>query len=68
MRPEKLRLSPAFSLPLGLPDVSCFASACLSAGLEVECTAVASPEVDIDAAKEYAERLGASFRVRTWHA
>ena len=52
MRPEKLRLSPAFSLPLGLPDVSRFASACLSAGLEVECTAVASPEVDVDAAKE----------------
>eukprot|EP00966_Prymnesium_polylepis_P061241 1420564-Prymnesium_polylepis.1 len=67
MRPERLRLSPAFSLPLGQSDVCRFVSACLGAGLDVECTAVAAPGVDIDAARECASRLGAGFRARSWH-
>lgn len=68
MRPEKLRLSPAFSLELGHAEVLGFVSACLKEGLAVECTAVASPGVDIEAARALAESLGAGFRARSWHA
>ena len=67
MKPDSIRLSPAFSIPMGLKEVTAFASACISAGLEVECTAVERPGVDIEAAKSLAETLGASFRARTWH-
>lgn len=67
MRPERLRLSPAFSLPLGHADVCRFTTACLAAGIDVECTAVEHPAVDVDAARAFAQRLGATFRARSWH-
>mmetsp|Transcript_31498 Transcript_31498/g.71158 ORF Transcript_31498/g.71158 Transcript_31498/m.71158 type:complete len:220 (+) Transcript_31498:20-679(+) len=67
MKPEKLRLSPGFSLQLGHQQVCGFVSACIAAGLNVECTAVRSPEVDIGAAEALAGELGASFRARSWH-
>ena len=34
----------------------------------VECTAVASPGVDLEATRALAEKLGARFRARSWHA
>ena len=67
MKPESIRLSPAFSLPMGLSEVQGFCTACISAGMSVECTAVERPEVDIDSARTLAESLGASFRARSWH-
>ncbi|KAL1526189.1 hypothetical protein AB1Y20_014917 [Prymnesium parvum] len=67
MRPERLRLSPAFSLPLGHSDVCRFVRACIAVGISVECTAVASPGVDLSAARACATRLGATFRTRSWH-
>lgn len=67
MQPEKLRMSPVFSLQLGHGEVTTFVSACLSAGLEVECTAVAAPGVDVSAAESLATRLGATFRSRSFH-
>lgn len=67
MQPEKLRYSPVMELPLGLKEVTAFTKACVETGLEVECTAVEAPGVDIEAARLLAESLGASFRARTWH-
>jgi len=67
MQPEPMRLTPAFSLPLGLDEVKGFVSACVAAGLAVECNAVARPEVDVCAVAALAEGLGASFRERSWH-
>ena len=68
MRPDAIRYSPGFSLSLGLEEVKGFVGACLQAGLAVECTTVAAPEVDVDAAKSLATSLGASFRTRDWFA
>lgn len=68
MRPEKLRYSPVFSLTLGLSDVTGFVEACVAAGLAVECTAVAAPEVDLQAAEALAKALGAGFRSRAYFA
>ena len=67
MEPEKLRLSPGFSLQLGHAEVIEFARACLAEELAVEMTAVARPGVDIPRARSLAESLGASFRERSWH-
>ena len=67
MKPDSIRLSPAFSLPMGLKEVTGFASACVSLGMEVECTAVERPGVDIDKAQELSETLGCRFRTRSWH-
>ena len=67
MKPESIRLSPAFSLSMGLSEVTGFAEACISEGMSVECTAVDRPEVDVEAARTLAESLGASFRARSWH-
>ncbi len=67
MEPEKLRFSPVHSLQLGHAEVVGFVSACLDAGMDVECTAVAAPGVDIDAAAGLATKLGATFRARSWH-
>ena len=68
MKPETIRYSPGFSLSLGHEEVCSFVKACVSEGLEVECTAVAAPDVDIAAARQLAECLGASFRERSYHA
>mmetsp|Transcript_27709 Transcript_27709/g.70649 ORF Transcript_27709/g.70649 Transcript_27709/m.70649 type:complete len:162 (-) Transcript_27709:309-794(-) len=68
MKPEALRYSPGFSLTVGHAEVVGFVEACLSEGLEVECTAVASPGVDIGAAQTLSENIGANFRTRSWHA
>jgi len=68
MKPEKLRLSPAVNLELGHSEVVSFVRACLAEGLAVECTAVASPGVDLEATRALAEKLGARFRARSWHA
>jgi molybdenum cofactor biosynthesis enzyme MoaA len=68
MQPHELRLSPAFSLPLGHDEVTGFVAACVAAGLAVECNAVAAPGVDVPAAAALARSLGASFRERSWHA
>ena len=62
-----IRLTPAFSLPLGHEHVTGFVTACVAAGLTVECNAVARPDVDIAAVAELAASLGASFRERSWH-
>ena len=68
MEPEPLRFSPVFSLKLGHSEVCGFARACVAAGLEVECTAVAAPGVDLAAARALSEELGAKgFRERSWH-
>ena len=68
MEPEPLRFSPVFSLKLGHSEVCGFARACVAAGLEVECTAVAAPGVDLAAARALSEELGAtSFRERSYH-
>ena len=67
MQPDPLRLSPAFSLPLGHKEVCGFVTAAIDAGLAVECSAVENPEVDVAAAKSLAVSLGATFRSRTWH-
>ena len=67
MRPEKLRHSPVFSLTLGHAEVVGFIEACVAVGLKVECTAVAAPDVDLQAAETLATELGASFRSRSWH-
>lgn len=67
MRPEKLRYSPVFSHQLSHDDVTGFVQACVAVGLEVECTAVAAPSVDLQAAEELASALGAaSFRSRKY--
>ena len=67
MSPESMRLSPAFSLPLGHQEVVGFVAACVAEGLDVECNAVAAPGVDVEAAAALAASLGASFRARDWH-
>ena len=67
MRPEPIRLSPAFSLALGHAEVVAFASACIDAGLAIECAAVAAPGVDVEAVEALARSLGATFRCRSWH-
>jgi MoaA/NifB/PqqE/SkfB family radical SAM enzyme len=68
MKPEKLRHSPVFSLPLGLDDVTNFVSECRTAGLLVECTTVDRPDVDVATVEALAKRFGASsFRARSWH-
>ena len=66
MRPEKLRYSPVFSLTVGLAEVTGFVEACVAEGLAVECTVVAAPAVDLDAAQSLASALGAGFRSRPW--
>ena len=43
-----------------------FVTACVDAGLDVECTAVAAPNVDLEAAERLATTLGAGFRTRSW--
>ena len=67
MKPDAIRLTPAFTLPLGHEQVTGFIAACVAAGMSVECNAVARPEVDIEAAGALATSLGASFRERSWH-
>ena len=68
MQPEMLRLTPGFSLQLGHKEVCGFVTACVTAGLDAECTAVGSPDVDMDATRALAQELGAgSFRGRSWH-
>lgn len=68
MKPEPIRLSPVFSIPLGHAEVCSFVSVCAAAGLKVECTAVAAPGVQIEATEALAHNLGAnSFRSRTFH-
>ena len=67
MQPEKLRYSPVFSLSLGLDEVCNFVTHCVVNELEVECTAVAAPDVDLGATRRLAQSLGASFRSRSWH-
>ena len=68
MQPEMLRLTPGFSLQLGHKEVRGFVTACVTTGLNVECTAVGSPDVDMDATRALAQELGAgSFRGRSWH-
>ena len=67
MRPEPIRLTPAFSLPLGHDEVCGFVSACVSEGVQVQCTAVAAPGVDVAAVAALAESLGASFKERSYH-
>ena len=67
MRPDGIRLTPAFSLPLGHEEVCGFVSACISAGMTVECNAVAAPGVDVDSVSALAASLGATFRSRSWH-
>ncbi len=66
MKPEPLRYSPAFQLDLGHDEVKSFAIACVAAGLDVECTAVGAPGVDVGAVSALAAEIGASFRVREW--
>mmetsp|Transcript_21428 Transcript_21428/g.43813 ORF Transcript_21428/g.43813 Transcript_21428/m.43813 type:complete len:214 (+) Transcript_21428:99-740(+) len=68
MKPEKLRCSPVFSLQLGHAEVTDFVEACVAVGLEVECTAVAAPDVDLQAVETLAKTLGAGFRARSWHS
>ena len=68
MRPDSIRLTPAFSLPLGLDEVTGFVAACVAEGMAVECNAVEAPGVDLAAAGALAETLGASFRTRPYHA
>ena len=68
MRPDKLRHSPVFSLTVGHPEVVGFIEACVAVGLKVECTAVAAPDVDMQAAETLAKSLGAGFRSRSWHS
>jgi TatD DNase family protein len=46
------------------PAVCAFVRASVRAGLETTCTAVDLPEVDAEAARALARRLGASFRLR----
>lgn len=66
MKPEKLRHSPVFSLPLGLDSVKGFVTACIKADINVECTTVEAPGVDVDAARQLAEGLGAKHRSRPY--
>ena len=68
MRPDKLRHSPVFSLTLGHAEVVGFVEACVAVGLKVECTAVAAPDVDLQAAETLATALGAGFRSRSWQS
>lgn len=67
MEPEPLRYSPAFSLPLGHAEVCSFVEACVVQGLQVECTAVTRPEVDVEATSRFVAGLGAIFREQSWH-
>ena len=67
MRPDPIRLTPAFSLPLGLDEVTGFVTACVAEGLQVECNAVEAPGVDLAAASALAASLGASFRSRSYN-
>ena len=67
MCPERLRISPVYSLDLTHDDVVSFVRACVSTGLNVECTAVENPKVDLNAVRELAHELGAGFRSRSWH-
>jgi tetratricopeptide (TPR) repeat protein len=53
---------------VGHEQVCDFARALVASGIDVECTAVAAPEVDLDAAASLAAALGARFRPRTYHA
>jgi MoaA/NifB/PqqE/SkfB family radical SAM enzyme len=57
---------PAAGAP-GLAEACQFVRALVAAGLEVECTAVAEPSVDLAAAGLLAASLGASFRSRSYH-
>lgn len=57
---------PAADAP-GLADACRFVQALVAAGMEVECTAVAEPSVDLKAAEVLAASLGASFRSRSYH-
>jgi len=51
----------------GFRDVCNFICLLVEAGVQVECTAIDRPEVDLDATKKLALALGASnFRVRTF--
>mmetsp|Transcript_23774 Transcript_23774/g.56780 ORF Transcript_23774/g.56780 Transcript_23774/m.56780 type:complete len:220 (-) Transcript_23774:76-735(-) len=52
---------------LGLGHASEFVRTCIRAGIEVECTAVERPDVDVEAVQMLATALGASFRSRTYH-
>ena len=67
MKPEPIRLSPVMSIPMGHSEVTGFIAACVAEGLNVECSAVARPEVDLDATAALAKSLGATFRERSWH-
>jgi hypothetical protein len=51
----------------GLPEACHFVQALVAAGMEVDCTAVAEPSVDLAAAGVLADSLGASFRSRSYH-
>jgi len=51
----------------GLEEACHFVTAMVAAGIEVECTAVAEPSVDLAAAEALAVSLGASFRSRSYH-
>ena len=51
----------------GLGEACAFVRALVVAGVQVECTAVAQPAVDLAAAAALAQSLGASFRERSWH-
>jgi hypothetical protein len=53
----------------GLEVATGFAKRCAEVGMEVECTAVERPEVDMAQVKELVESLGrVGFRSRSFHA
>ena len=68
MHPQPLRYSPVFSYKLGHADVCTFIKECIAVGITVEATCVERPGVDVEAARQAAIDLGASFRSRSWHS
>ena len=52
---------------IGHAEVCAFVRQLVGCGVAAECTAVAAPEVDLDAVGSLAHSLGATFRPRTYH-
>jgi hypothetical protein len=51
---------------LGLPDALEFATQLLRAGVAVECSVVARPEVNLELAEMLALDIGATFKARPY--